>query len=158
MKVTVDFSHDCNSHWAPDESLCTQWIRAALDAAAHYQDSLVSVSLVSEKVSAELNMKYRGKSTATNVLSFPSNYPDLLAAAVSYKPLGDIVVCPAIVEREATAQQKPLTGHWAHMLIHGVLHLLGHDHQSDEDAEKMEALEVTALQTLGISDPYLIGY
>lgn len=158
MKVTVDFSNDCNSHWAPDESLCTQWIRAALDAAAHYQDSQVSVSLVSPQVSADLNQRYRGKSGATNVLSFPSDYPDTLANTVSFKPLGDIVVCPGIVEQEATAQRKPLAEHWAHMLVHGVLHLLGYDHQLDDDAQKMEALEVNALQALGISDPYLIGY
>lgn len=158
MKVTVDYSNDCNSDWAPDESLCTQWIHAALAAAAQQQDCLVSVSFVTEPVSAELNARYRDKNTATNVLSFPSDYPDSLANAVTYKPLGDIVVCPAVVEREAAEQNKPLQAHWAHMLIHGALHLLGYDHQSESDAQKMETLEVSTLRALGISNPYLIGY
>lgn len=154
MKVTVEIHNDCTGFWAPDKQLCTQWIRAALAAALFEKDSSVSLSFVTEHAASELNGKYRGKTTATNVLSFPSEFPENLTHITAERPLGDIVICPAVVEREAREQDKTLQAHWAHLTIHGMLHLLGYDHELDTDANTMEHLEVKALQTLGISDPY----
>lgn len=157
MKVTVEIRNDCDSHWAPDKKLCTKWMRATFKVINHNQDSSISVSLVAEPTAAALNAEYRGKNAATNILSFPSEYPTHLSQVITYLPLGDIVICPAIVEREATAQGKTLQSHWAHLFIHGTLHLLGYDHQEAAAANAMEQLEIKALQTLGISNPYLIG-
>lgn len=157
MKVTVDLSNDCAPAWAPDKLLCKQWIRTALATAQHNRDIRVSISFVTEHVSAELNEKYRGNARATNVLSFPSQYPENLMPALAFQPLGDIVICPALVAREASAQSKELQAHWAHLTIHGILHLIGYDHEQDQDAQTMEQLEVEALRALGITDPYSSG-
>lgn len=157
MKVTVDLRNDCTPAWAPDKLLCKQWIRAALAVAQHNQDTRVSISFVTEHASAELNEKYRGKARATNVLSFPSQYPENLWHALAFQPLGDIVICPALVAREAIEQGKEIQAHWAHLTIHGILHLIGHDHEQDTAAQTMEQLEVEALRVLGITDPYAAG-
>ena len=155
MKVTVDLRNDSTDDWAPDATLCSKWIRAALDAALFKQDNSVSLSFVTEQTAAELNAKYRGKTAATNVLSFASEFPDNLTSAISYKPLGDLVICPYIVAREASEQKKQLEAHWAHLTTHGILHLLGYDHAAESDRHAMEQLEINALLTLGISDPYV---
>ena len=157
MKVTVDINSDCDTSWVPDELLCTRWILAAMNSIPFSRDSSVSLSFVDAKTSAELNSQYRGKNTATNVLSFPCEYPENLSSLIDHQPLGDIVICPTVVEQEAVQQTKELQSHWAHLLIHGVFHLLGYDHDLEADANKMEQLEITALQTLGIPNPYLIG-
>ena len=154
MKVTVDLRNDCTPTWAPDETICRQWVRAALKAVKHQIDTSVSISLVTEQTSAELNTKYRGKAGATNVLSFPSEYPENLARTIAYQPLGDVVICPDVVAREAVEQNKELKAHWAHLTIHGLLHLIGYDHEQDAEARKMEQLEISALHSLGIADPY----
>ena len=98
-----------------------------------------------------LNHTYRGKDYATNVLSFPADLPPELDLPL----LGDLVVCAPVVAREATEQHKQLNAHWAHMVIHGCLHLLGYDHIDDAEADEMEALERELLAQLGIADPYL---
>ena len=98
----------------------------------------------------DLNRRYRGKDRPTNVLSFPADLPDV----VNLPLLGDIAICAPVVRREALEQGKPLAAHWDHMLIHGVLHLLGFDHESDAEAAVMEALETQALQQLGWPCPY----
>lgn len=97
-----------------------------------------------------LNRDYRGKSGPTNVLSFPADLPPELALPL----LGDIVVCAPVVAREAAEQGKPLAAHWAHMAVHGCLHLLGHDHVEEADAVAMETLESTILAQLGFPCPY----
>lgn len=154
MKVTVDLRNDCTPSWAPDEKLCKQWIHAALESAEYKVNTSVSISYVSEQTSAKLNSQYRGKTSATNVLSFPSEYPENLTRAISFQPLGDIVICPDVVMREATEQKKELQAHWAHLTIHGLLHLLGYDHEQETAAQGMEQLEIKALRVLGIADPY----
>lgn len=123
-------------------------------ASAALRDESTSVELslriVDEQESAALNQQYRGKAGATNVLSFPFD-------AVTPEPLpilGDIVICAPVVNREAIEQDKSAEAHWAHMCVHGVLHLLGYDHVGDHDAEVMEALEISILQELGFSSPY----
>ncbi|PHS24092.1 MAG: rRNA maturation RNase YbeY [Methylophaga sp.] len=113
-------------------------------------DCELSIRLVEEQESAQLNSTYRGKIGSTNVLSFPFD------SAIPIEPrlLGDLVICSNIVEKEALAQNKAKQDHWAHMVVHGCLHLLGYDHIEDDEADEMEALEVTILKSLLINDPY----
>lgn len=125
-----------------------QWATAALQEVT--QDCELSIRLVGEAQSAELNLTYRGKSGPTNVLSFPFD----CAAAMPAKLLGDLIICVPVVNKEALEQNKPIEHHWAHLTIHGCLHLLGYDHIEDDDAQQMESKEVTILQSLAISDPY----
>ncbi len=110
----------------------------------------LSIRLVDAEEGRALNARYRHKDYPTNVLSFPAELPE----GVDLPLLGDLVLCVPVVEREAMEQGKPLPHHWAHLTIHGVLHLLGHDHLEEEEAAAMEALEVQALEALGIPDPY----
>jgi probable rRNA maturation factor len=106
--------------------------------------------IVDEPEGAELNQAWRNRSAATNVLSFPAELPENPALRV----LGDLVLCAPVVRREARAQGKPQAAHWAHLVIHGTLHLLGYDHTVESEAEVMEALECAVLAGLGFPDPY----
>ena len=107
--------------------------------------------LVDEEESQTLNREYRGKDKPTNVLSFPSDLP----AVVENDLLGDLVICVPVVAREANEQGKSLEAHWAHLVIHGLLHLMGYDHQTDEEALQMESRERELLQQLNYPDPYI---
>ena len=111
----------------------------------------LTLRLVDPDESRQLNNRYRGKDYPTNVLSFPADLP----AAVELPLLGDVVICAPLVAEEARAQGKPEQAHWAHLVIHGILHLLGYDHQSAEQAEEMESLEAELLGSIGIANPYL---
>ena len=111
----------------------------------------LTIRLVDEEESRTLNRTYRGKDKATNVLSFEADLPP----EVDIPLLGDIVVCVPVVQREAEQQSKTLEAHWAHMVIHGMLHLQGHDHQQPDQAAQMEALEIEILQSLGHTNPYV---
>lgn len=133
----------------PSQQQFHLWASTALAEIA--EDCELSIRLVSETESAELNSTYRGKNAPTNVLSFPFESPIPLTPRL----LGDLVLCVAVVEREAAEQNKTLEAHWAHLLVHGCLHLLGYDHLEDDEAEQMEALEVRILQQLGIENPYI---
>lgn len=124
-----------------------RWVRAAL---AVDTDAELCVRIVDEDEMKALNSRYRGKNYAANVLSFPAEVPPELGIPL----LGDIVVCAPVVHREARSQGKKERAHWAHLLIHGTLHLLGHDHRKAHAAVAMESLETRILATLGISDPY----
>jgi len=125
-----------------------RWAKAALaDRGAGAQ---LVVRIVDESEGRDLNRRYRGGSGATNVLSFPYDGPQVLRPAL----LGDVVICRPVVEREADAQGKLRAAHWAHLVVHGVLHLRGYDHERARDAEIMEALETQILATLGLPDPY----
>ncbi len=129
----------------------TGWILEALNSAGYDKDTAeLSIMVVSEKVSQTLNNQYRHKDKPTNVLSFPADIPDFVGSAL----LGDLVICASVVEAEAAEQNKDLIAHWAHMTVHGCLHLLGFDHIDDEDAEEMEALEVEILHSLSYDNPY----
>jgi probable rRNA maturation factor len=104
--------------------------------------------------SQELNHQYRGKNKPTNVLSFPFEIPEHLPEGVEIELLGDLIICAPVVEREAQEQNKALLAHWAHMTLHGCLHLLGYDHIEDKEAEEMESLEIEILQKMGFPNPY----
>jgi probable rRNA maturation factor len=123
------------------------WVEAALQGTT---EAVLTVRLVDDGESRELNKRYRGKNKPTNVLSFPADLP----VEVGIPLLGDVVICAPLVGAEAEAQQKPAHSHWAHLTIHGVLHLLGYDHQEKKAAEEMEALEADLLHSLGIRNPY----
>lgn len=114
----------------------------------------LSIRIVDEAEMQALNARYRGKDKPTNVLSFPADLPEALKGQISPEPLGDIVLCAAVIRDEASEQGKPAEDHWAHLAIHGLLHLFGHDHQDDDEAQAMEALEIRFLSELGIADPY----
>jgi probable rRNA maturation factor len=129
-----------------------KWARAAL--APNVRGEL-TLRIVDEHESAELNARYRGKAGATNVLSFPAE-PPALGSGDELLPYGDVVICAGVVAREAREQGKPLAAHWAHMVVHGTLHLQGYDHENRRDQGLMEARERTLLAELGFPDPYSI--
>ncbi|MDA1369432.1 MAG: rRNA maturation RNase YbeY [Proteobacteria bacterium] len=157
MNVTIEITNACDPHWIPELDICERWIYAALDLIGADKAYSVSLRFVDEIESKSLNKKYRAKSNATNVLSFPANFPATISKQFAAEPLGDVVICPAILEREAAEQGKTLEAHNAHLLIHGVLHLLGYDHDSEANAETMEQREINILENLGFPNPYLIG-
>ena len=138
-----------NIEGLPTEEQIVQWATAAVQPEGDVVE--MTVRIVDEAESHELNLTYRGKDRSTNVLSFPFECPD----EVELPLLGDLVICRQVVEREAAEQEKSLMAHWAHMVVHGSLHLLGYDHIEDDEAEEMESLETQIMQGLGFDDPYL---
>lgn len=148
MAILIDIQRADTSEKIPSDASINRWVESALD---NNDDSVeLSIRVVGEQESAALNLQYRGKSGATNVLSFPFS-------AVTPEPLpmlGDLVVCAPIVTLEAQQQHKALEAHWAHMIVHGVLHLLGYDHENDNDARVMEILETEILLGLNYPAPY----
>lgn len=138
-----------NIEGLPTEEQIVQWATDAVQPEGNEVE--MTVRIVDEAESHELNLTYRGKDRPTNVLSFPFECPD----EVELPLLGDLVICRQVVEREAAEQEKPLMAHWAHMVVHGSLHLLGYDHIEDDEAEEMESLETQIMQGLGFDDPYL---
>ena len=134
----------------PSRQRLRRWVSVALTGEC--EQAVIAIRIVDEQESQLLNGQWRGKQKPTNVLSFPMALPEGLGDGF----LGDLVVCAPVVMREAIEQEKPLEAHWAHMIIHGVLHLLGYDHEADEDAEQMESREIFLLASLGFSDPYAV--
>ena len=133
----------------PAEAQLRRWVELALRQRT--ADSELTIRLVDAEEGQELNHTYRHKDYATNVLSFPAEVPEGL---LDIPLLGDLVICVPVVEREAREQNKSPEAHWAHLVIHGCLHLLGYDHIDDEEAEEMEGLERQLLAELGYPDPY----
>lgn len=149
MSYQIDVEVNSSSTRIPSVENIERWIEAALHS-DELSDAEVSVYIVDESESQELNKQYRSKDKPTNVLSFPADIPDEVGVPL----LGDLVVCAPVVEREAREQGKTLEAHWAHMLIHGTLHLLGYDHIEDDEAEVMEALETRLMTQLQYPAPY----
>lgn len=131
-----------------------KWVLAALSGAGRRFDSEVAIQIVDAPEGQAMNLQYRGKDYATNVLSFPADVPEGLPEDFDFPQLGDLIICAPVVAREAAEQGKALNDHYAHLTVHGVLHLLGFDHIQDEEAEEMEALERVILASLDIADPY----
>lgn len=149
MAYQIDIGNNSQSQHIPAVNDLERWISAALQS-QKLEEAEVSVYIVDEDESQELNAQYRGKDYPTNVLSFPAD----IAEEVGIPLLGDLVVCAPVVERETQEQGKTLQAHWAHMLIHGTLHLVGFDHIDDDEAEAMETLETQILTGLGYPAPY----
>ncbi|MEZ5572200.1 MAG: rRNA maturation RNase YbeY [Halioglobus sp.] len=149
MNLHVDIQI-ASSAPVPTEEDIHNWIAAALAQLTTRDQAEVSVRLVDNDEMAQLNETYRGKKGTTNVLSFPAELP----ADLNLPLLGDIVICAPVVQAEAAQQGKSPGAHWAHMTVHGTLHLLGYDHIDEEEAEIMEALESAILNTLNYSCPY----
>ena len=149
-KMIIDLQIACEQETGlPTAEEIEQWATAAVQPQSDEVE--MTVRIVDEAESHELNLNYRGKDRPTNVLSFPFECPD----EVELPLLGDLVICRQVVEREAQEQDKPLMAHWAHMVVHGSLHLLGYDHIEDDEAEEMESLEAQIMTGLGFADPYL---
>ena len=149
MAFQIDIEINSKSTQIPAVEKIEQWISVALHS-DELADAEVSVYIVDEAESQELNFQYRGKDKPTNVLSFPAEIPE----EVGIPLLGDLVVCAPVVAREALEQGKTLDAHWAHMVIHGTLHLLGYDHIDDDEADVMEALETRLVTQLAYPAPY----
>lgn len=143
----------------PSEEDLLAWCVLALDMPTTDEPSNeapeVTVRIVDKEESQQLNNDYSGKNQPTNVLSFPFEHPIDLPAEAELSLLGDLVICLPKVIAEAAEQQKPVLNHWAHLVIHGMLHLQGYDHETDQEAELMESLEIKLLAKLGISNPYI---
>ena len=148
--ATVHLSYGLPRAGIPSPVSFRRWVEAALAGARRRQAAELSIRIVGTREGRTLNRTYRGKDYATNVLSFPVDLPP----GVRLPLLGDIAICAPVVRREAAEQGKPVAHHWAHLTVHGVLHLLGYDHIEDAEAVRMEALETRILKGLGISDPY----
>ena len=155
MTAQVDVQIAIEDLSVPASSDLALWVRRAIDAAGGQRDGDVSVRVVDSTEMRQLNGEFREQDKTTNVLSFPAGDIDGLPMDAAI-PLGDIVVCAAVVSDEAQQQGKTLDDHWAHMMVHGTLHLLGFDHENDEDAEAMEGLEIQVLTAHGIANPYTI--
>jgi len=134
----------------PDEQQVNSWLRCVLESVGYEKPAQLSVCIVGRQEITALNSQYRKKNKATNVLSFP--YEPL--PGVDIPLLGDVVICAEVVNDEAREQGKNTEQHWAHMIVHGALHLLGYDHINDKDAQHMEAMEIRILSQLGFSNPY----
>lgn len=144
----IDIQYAMSAAGMPAEERLRTWVRLALGDRA--KSAELSVRVVDEAEITALNSRYRGKDYPTNVLSFPYEGMPGVESAL----LGDVVICAPVVAREAVEQGKPSEAHWAHMAIHGALHLLGYDHYEAGEAERMEALETRLLAKLGFADPY----
>ncbi|HGN1707399.1 TPA: rRNA maturation RNase YbeY [Providencia rettgeri] len=150
IDIILDLQIACdNPEGLPSEALFERWLAAVLPK--FQAQSEVTIRIVDEAESHHLNLTYRGKDKPTNVLSFPFEAPPEIELPL----LGDLIICRQVVEQEAVEQQKTAEEHWAHMVIHGCLHLLGYDHIEDDEAEEMEGLETEILAELGYDDPYL---
>ena len=145
--ITLDLINEDNLS-APDSDKFALWLNQV--AKKLNTTGEICIKIIDTAESQNLNKTYRGKDKPTNVLSFPSDIPDFVESS----HLGDLAICASIVEQEAQDQNKHVIDHWAHLTIHGCLHLLGYDHIEDTEADKMEALEIELLAELGIGNPY----
>lgn len=148
MPLAIEIQQASSSTDLPTEEQFSTWLNAA--AQEGYEDFELCLRIVDSDEITELNHQYRDKNKATNVLSFPADLPE----DIDIPLLGDIVICSTVVEQEAKEQGKTLEAHWAHLCIHGMLHLQGYDHIEDDEAEIMETLEIQILKQLGYNSPY----
>ena len=147
MRLDIAVQNATSFTPVPSDLQFERWVSAALQ---EHGDAELLIRLVGRQESRQLNARYRHQNKATNVLSFPADLPEEVGLAL----LGDIIICAPIVAEEARDQHKTVEAHWAHLTVHGILHLLGHDHQAEEEASEMESLETRILQSLGFPGPY----
>ncbi len=150
--MDIEVQYACEADYLPTKTELLQWLQSVMVFITIPANSELVIRLVSTDEIQQLNHQYRQQPKPTNVLSFPMEMPDYIDAESNY--LGDIVICAEIISKESQQQQKLALAHWAHITIHGLLHLLGYDHQSTEDANVMENLEIQALKQLGYPNPY----
>lgn len=151
-KLQVDVQRRVRA-WAPRPRDFAIWAGTALGRRA--AGGALGVRVVGSAESRRLNARYRGKHKPTNVLSFPpAPLPGRVAGDA--RPLGDLVICAQVVRSEARGQKKPLKAHWAHLVVHGALHLIGYDHEREPDATRMERREIAVLRRLGFANPYRV--
>lgn len=148
MSLMIDIQNASGFNSLPGNELFVKWAELALDE--QHKEAEITLRIVDEEEGQELNKAWRKKESATNVLSFPIGEPIEQAPNL----LGDIVICAPIVEREAKEQGKDIEAHWAHLIIHGILHLQGYDHESEEEANAMELKEIRILENIGYANPY----
>jgi len=153
MTAQVDVQVSVDDESVPEANEIALWVDRAMQATGRRDDADVSVRVVCKSEMQKLNSEFRGQDKPTNVLSFPAGDIEGLPADAGV-PLGDIVVCAEVVRSEATEQGKATAAHWAHMVVHGTLHILGFDHENDSDAAIMEGLEKQILGDNGIANPY----
>jgi probable rRNA maturation factor len=152
VSTAVEVTFGTRHPWAPSARLLGEW--ASVAAGRRAARSALGIRVVTPAESQALNRRYRGKDRPTNVLSFPAGAWPAAAGRGEPAPLGDLAICARVVAREAREQKKSLAEHWAHMVVHGVLHLAGYDHERDADARRMERREKLLLKRLGFADPY----
>ena len=152
LKLGLHIERATTSLSTPDDATFRKWVVAAL--AGRRAEAVMGVRIVDDEEGQRFNLQYRGKDYATNVLSFPAEAPIGLPREIAEPQLGDLLICAPVVGREAREQGKNEEDHWAHLTVHGVLHLLGYDHEEQVEADVMEALEVGVLENLGVSDHY----
>ena len=152
MAIHVNLSIDTTTHDIPSSEELSSWFNTT---ATFIKDEIpdecsINVALIDQSYSQHLNSQFRKKDKPTNVLSFPNH---IIPGELS-DSLGDLAICPDIVNQEAIDQNKPQSSHWAHMCIHGMLHLIGYDHETESDAKNMEQLEIAILSSVGYDNPY----
>lgn len=146
----IDIQYAVNQELAPDAASLQLWATEAMQQALTSAEVVIRIVDINEMT--ELNTTYRHKTGPTNVLSFPADLPPEIELETTI--LGDIIICAEVVNREAHEQHKPIEAHWAHMVIHGIFHLLGYDHINDDEATIMESHEIKVMQALGFPNPY----
>lgn len=148
--IELDIQYASEAADLPTQPQLLQWVTTALNGAKQTEPVELTIRIVDAEEGQALNRDYRQRDYATNVLSFPFDADIELPVQL----LGDLVICAPVVAREASEQQKLLLAHWAHMVVHGCLHLLGYDHIDDDDAVTMESLEIAIMAELGFANPY----
>ena len=150
MNYYIDLQHVSSEPLPFTEDQIMDWAKGALNGQT--ESAELTIRIVDKPEMQSLNKTFRGQDKPTNVLAFPANLPANIA--LEYPLLGDIIVCPSVLLEESLEQHKSLQGHWAHIIIHGILHLLGYDHIKDDDAAIMQELEKKLLSQIGVADPY----
>ena len=149
MDINIELNNSVNYSLSPGINDFKHWTKNTLDTAEHHSDSIhLSIALISEQQIQSINTQYRRKNKPTNILSFPS--PDLTSTST----LGELLMCPLVIEQEIEQNTLEKSAHWAHLTTHGVLHLLGYDHVMDQEAEVMETIETQCMLKLGYKNPY----
>ncbi len=154
MRPLIDLQIAVEDQDIPASENFELWVTNTLKKTGVGRDAELAIRIVTAEEIQQLNLQFRRKDKATNVLSFPFDLPVGIPEEEAVNYLGDLAICAEVVQTESKQQDKPLINHWAHMVIHGTLHLLGYDHIDDQDAEIMEDLERQVLQELSIPDPY----
>lgn len=151
MNYYVDLQNACKSPLPVSNKILKQWVASTLKP--HRERAELTLRFVDPEEMIALNHTYRQQNKVTNVLAFPATYPKNIA--LDYPMIGDVIICPAVLQEESHTLKTPLKAHWAHIVIHGVLHLLGYDHIEEKDADIMRPIEIKLLNELGYGNPYL---